>query len=222
MNRFKLAILFLALSIPAVVSVGGCGGSNQSAGGCYVNGVYYPNGNAGNGQCTCPVIGPCSISFPAFARFRSPARSAFTVTVLSPHAALIAGGADAFGTVLNTALLEDPSTGTLQLASSPMTQGRSAQTATLLSGGKVLLAGGRNDAGLPLNTAELFDPATRTFTPIDSRMSWERAGHSAVLLPDGKVLLTGGIGIAGAPVDRAEIFDPQTQRFLDLPSPVLK
>jgi hypothetical protein len=57
--------VFLAASLLAMtLALLGCHGVNTPQEGCSVNGTYYPNGNAPNGQCVCPPIGPCTISFP--------------------------------------------------------------------------------------------------------------------------------------------------------------
>ncbi len=216
MSRLKSTVLLIALTVAPVLSVPGCGKNQSASGGCSVNGVYYPNGNAGNGQCTCPPIGSCTITFPALVRFRSPDRSGFTVTLLSPRAVLVTGGRDANGRVMNSAILEDLTAGAGQSISLNMSEGGTAHTATLLGDGKVLLAGGRDDSGSPLNTAELFDPTNRSFTKIASHMAWDRAEHSATLLDDGKVMLVGGSDNMG-PLDYEEIYDPQTQRFQSLP-----
>ena len=66
---------------------------------------------------------------------------------------LVAGGynfeSDPEGTVLDTAELYDPATGTWSMTAS-LNIGRYAHTATLLPNGKVLVAGG--------NTSELYNP----------------------------------------------------------------
>lgn len=56
--------ILLAPMLLAVLAMAGCGKVNTQSGGCSVNGTFYPNGNAANGQCVCPPIGPCTISFP--------------------------------------------------------------------------------------------------------------------------------------------------------------
>jgi Galactose oxidase, central domain len=130
---------------------------------------------------------------------------------------LIAGGQDEAGTVLSSAELYDPITGTFVLTGN-MQLPRAAHTATLLSNGKVLLLGSKTET----NTAELFDPASGIFSATGSLIQ-ARAHHTATLLPDGNVLVLGGTHIAapdggGAPsaavsLDSAEIYDRASSTF---------
>jgi hypothetical protein len=67
MARTTIWGILAASLLATILALAGCG-TPATPGGCSVNGTYYPNGNAPNGQCVCPVIGSCSISFPAFRR----------------------------------------------------------------------------------------------------------------------------------------------------------
>jgi hypothetical protein len=61
MARTALSGILAGSLLATVLLLVGCG-TPAVPGGCSVNGTYYPNGNAPNGQCVCPVIGSCSIS----------------------------------------------------------------------------------------------------------------------------------------------------------------
>src|SRR5271169_5342912 len=131
-------------------------------------------------------------------------RAAHTVTLLANGRVLIAGGFNSTS-ILATAELFDPATGTFT-PTGAMTTARFSHTATLLANGKVLVTGGSSNFG-DLATAELFDPATGTFTATGA-MSEPRSEHTATLLADGKVLLAGG-----AAGNAAELFDSATGSF---------
>ncbi|MGH9686882.1 MAG: Kelch repeat-containing protein [Candidatus Acidiferrales bacterium] len=128
---------------------------------------------------------------------------------------LIAGGATG-GTVLSSAELYNPSTGTFSLTGS-MTVARIAPTATLLSNGMVLIAGGMdgNGGGDYLSSAELYNPSTGTFAATGS-MTEARTGDTATLLSNGTVLIAGGensTNYNGDYLSSAEIYNPATSTF---------
>jgi len=152
-----------------------------------------------------------------------------TATLLPDGKVLIAGGGlhhvttMAWLTVLDTAELFDPATGTFSAtkdtsgATASMTSVRLCHTATLLPDGKVLLAGGSQSfpSILPLSSAELYDPATGTFSATQdssastTNMTAARTAQTATLLPDGKVLIAGGYG----PLPSTELYDPAAGTF---------
>jgi len=112
-------------------------------------------------------------------------RAEHTTTLLPTGKVLVTGGSN--GSVLASAELYDPATGTWS-ATASMTTGRTQHTATLLSTGKVLVAGGYDSGAV--TSAELYDPTTGAWQAT-SPMANARAAHTATLLVSGKVLVTG-------------------------------
>lgn len=210
----RTGIGLVAIFLTAIWLQTGCG-SPQVAGGCSVNGTYYPNGNAPGGQCVCPPIGSCTITWPGFVPAQVAGRMQSTMTVLSADAILIAGGRNAQGAALNTADLYNPATRTVTPIGSRMTTARFGHAATLLPDGMVLLAGGSDGMNAALDSAELFDPESKTFAPLGSRMVSPRSEPSATLLPDGTVLIAGG-RTGAVTLDSAELFDPMTRAMVPL------
>src|ERR1700722_4739993 len=137
-------------------------------------------------------------------------RVGHSLTLLTDGTALAAGGYEGTNTVLSSAEIYNPGSGTWT-ATSPLNTGRIYHTATLLQNGKVLLAGGLPPGSAPLSSAEIFDPATGMFTATGS-MSSARYGHAAALLPDGKVLVAGGEGATNM-LASAELYDPTTGQW---------
>jgi N-acetylneuraminic acid mutarotase len=114
---------------------------------------------------------------------------------------LAESGYVAYSSLLNTAELYDPETGTWTVTGSLRT-GLVAPTATLLQDGKVLLAGGCDVIYDPwtvdeevdgaLVNAELYDPSTGSWS-VTGSLNAGRVFHTATLLPNGDVLVAGGI-----------------------------
>jgi hypothetical protein len=120
-------------------------------------------------------------------------RSEHAATLLNNEKVVMTGGGSAFGDVLATADLFDPTTGTF--SPTPMASPHELHTATLLNDGTVLVAGGflfPNPPGDGSAIAEVFDPTANHFTPTGS-MGTARFLHTATLLNNGQVLITGGL-----------------------------
>ena len=136
------------------------------------------------------------------------ARSDFTATRLPNGKVLVVGGySPALQTILNSAELYDPSTGTWSFTGS-LNAPRLAHTATLLQNGKVLVAGGVYNISPPVGnsyaeTTELYDPVTGAWSATGN-LNVVRLGHTATLLSNGKVLIAGF---------RSEIYDPATGKW---------
>jgi len=135
-----------------------------------------------------------------------------TATLLLNGKVLVAGGYNA-GTILNSAELYDPASGTWSVTGS-LNTARFWHTATLRPDGRVLVTGG----GRNLNTAELYDPNTGTWS-ITASLNTGRYRHTATPLPDGKVLVTGGFTGSSTSgrcpcidfvTNSAELYDPAT------------
>jgi hypothetical protein len=135
-----------------------------------------------------------------------------TATLLPDGKVLVVGGStgEYGGTVLASAEVYDPATGTWS-STGGMSVGRRDHTATLLPNGKVLVVGGSDaeNGGTLMTSAEVYDPATGTWSSTGS-MSVGRHHHAAVLLAQGKVLVSGGAGDDGARSTTAELYDPAT------------
>jgi WD40 repeat protein len=131
--------------------------------------------------------------------------SGHTATLLPNGKVLVAGGGNS-NSILTSAELYDPASGTWSATGSFATP-RSGHTATLLSNGKVFVAGGGDGHNIFAST-ELYDPGSGTWSATGS-FARARFGHTATLLPNGKVLVIGGGGSLGGHVfGGAELYDP--------------
>lgn len=154
-----------------------------------------------------------------------------TATRLSDGKVLITGGENS-SSVLASAELYNPDTGTLSAAGSLNTQ-RTGHSATLLPDGKVLIVGGSvhstmDDISSMVSSSEIYDPDTGSFI-VSGNLNDARSNHTATLLSDGKVLITGcmvsnvsglGLGNLGISPDvtffgcsSSELYDPDTGTF---------
>src|SRR5437868_7051110 len=128
------------------------------------------------------------------------ARNGHTATLLPNGKVLVAGGQNG-NSILTSAELYDPASGTWS-ATGSLATARAFHTATLLPNGKVLVAGGGN------NSAELYDPASGTWSATGN-LATARAFHTATLLLNGKVLIVAGQGNSAPFVlASAELYDP--------------
>lgn len=122
---------------------------------------------------------------------------------------LVAGGYSG-SSVLSSAEIYNPVTGTFSPTGS-MNYERRLAVAAPLPDGRVLVAGGFNTIGNAMSSAEIYDPATGTFD-FTSSMNVARAGMAAAALPDGRVLVAGGT-TGSIVLGAVEVFNPATEVF---------
>jgi MYXO-CTERM domain-containing protein len=143
-------------------------------------------------------------------------RDGDTATPLADGRVLLVGGADA-------AVLYDPSTGPVTIASPPAVGGHGA--AATQPDGRVILTGGGRFDGVSAG-AVVYDPTDQTFETFTARA---RSFHTATLLPSGDLLFTGGIDAAGSTATdqgagtataSADRFDPRTRTFKAIEPPM--
>ena len=188
--------------------------------------VLISGGQGGNGMAlaSAELYDPVAGTFSATGSM-TVARMIQSATLLPSGRVLISGGwtttlvssNDRTASILASAELYDPATGTFGPTGS-MATARSAATTTLLPDGRVLVAGGIDQSGVGLTSAELYDPATGTFGATGSMISG-RSKAAAVSLPNGLVLVAGGWGgappppVYETPLASAELYDPTTGTF---------
>jgi hypothetical protein len=125
-----------------------------------------------------------------------------TATLLKDGRVLIVGGlgGDSGSSVLTSAELYDPKTGTFSLSGS--FDFLMSPTSTLLLDGRVLVVSSDQEA-------DLYDPNAGTFSSAGSTKD-SLYGETATLLTDGRVLIAGGgiQGGGGMAVASAELYHP--------------
>jgi hypothetical protein len=126
------------------------------------------------------------------------ARMLFPAVVLQDGKVLVEGGSTKT-TVLASAELYDPATGTWS------------------SAGKVLVTGGCTVTSCSTQTgvSELYDPATNKWTTVGSLIT-ARYLHTATLLNNGRVLVAGGSFVSSE--TPSELYDPTTGTWSGAPS----
>jgi Abnormal spindle-like microcephaly-assoc'd, ASPM-SPD-2-Hydin/Galactose oxidase, central domain/NHL repeat len=151
---------------------------------------------------------------------RSQHAAALLTTGATAGQVLVTGGVSlAADSVLATAELFNPATGTFTATTGNMTSARYDHTATVLQNGEVLITGGRtvSSGGAAVASAELFNPATGTFTATGS-MTAARFNHTATLLGSGMVLITGGKSDGSTYLDTGELYNPTSGTFTAITS----
>src|SRR5438132_1552101 len=146
----------------------------------------------------------------------SAARYQPTASLISAGATiLIAGGANASGSAINTAETFQVASKAFGATTLSMLCAHKGHTATVLQNGKVLIAGRTGVTISPC--AELYDPVAGTFTRTGN-MTTPVSDHAAVLLANGKVLIVvSSVDRSGciscAATSSAELYDPGTGTF---------
>jgi hypothetical protein len=126
------------------------------------------------------------------------ARTGHCAIGISEGKVLIAGGADAEGSLASTEIYGP---GDRFSPAAPMKAARSEHTCTLLPDGRVLAAGGSDES-----SAEVWNPETNQWSEA-SGDRFLRRGHTATLLRDGRVLLAGGAA-GDTPTTTLALYDP--------------
>jgi WD40 repeat protein len=178
-------------------------------GGVLICGGYHGDGPPSEDN-TCQIYDPSTNSFTSVMTMSS-SRASHTATLLHDGRVLIAGGFTG-ATILNTAEIFDPSTGTITLLPATMTAPRLNHTATLLGNAMVLIAGGTNSGG-QLASAEFFNYSTNTFGVVAS-MNVARERHTATPLPTGDILLAGGYNSTNLSLSSAEVYSMASGSFI--------
>lgn len=160
---------------------------------------------------TAELYDPVAETWMSLSNTMSTSRTGHTATLLTNGQVLVTGGFGSYpdsSTILSSAELFDPASGSWTIANS-MSTPRQSHTATLLQNGNVLVIGGANSTGA-ISDAELYDPSSGTWITISNKMSTPRVGHTATLLNDGMVLVAGGSAESSAStaLASAELYNP--------------
>jgi hypothetical protein len=155
------------------------------------------------------LLDPGRTSFRSTGPMSSP-RSAHAGALLPDGRVIVIGGNTRgdTGTVLASAEVYDPATGTWASTDSMSTR-RHKLAVVALADGRVLVLGGSNeqDAFGQYRSAEIYDPATGSFAPTGNMNAPRyKISGAVVRLDDGRVLVAGGSATA-------EVYDPTRGSF---------
>ena len=175
--------------------------------------VLFVGGVQDSEAASSELFDPATNTFSRTAGVMAELRHGHSATTLTDGRVLVAGGRMPTGlrtsTLLDTAELFDPATGTFS-PTGRMVVGSEAHVATLLADGRVLVIGG---FGSNSDLAQIFDPETGSWSSAGT-MLHPRFALAATLLKDGRVLVSGGMDSTST----TELFDPSTGRFEAGPS----
>jgi N-acetylneuraminic acid mutarotase len=162
-------------------------------------------------------------------------RSTHTATLLADGRVLLLGGYNLSETVVATADIFDPATGSVTPAA-PMSAARTQHTATLLADGRVLAVAGTSKFDVDdvlgslaetQTSAEVYNPVTNTWSAVpDVPITNDGlVGHAASRLGNGQVLVTAGVEVTiifGIPIPsvstRCHRYQPSTNSWLSTAS----
>ncbi|HUP70594.1 MAG TPA: kelch repeat-containing protein [Acidimicrobiales bacterium] len=155
-----------------------------------------------------------------------PLRSEHTATSLPDGTVLVAGGKAAGGTVLATAELYDPLSGSWRTTRALATA-RAGHAAVSLADGRLMVTGGVGADGRALASTEIYDAGAGTWRDGGSMVT-ARQQHTATLLGSGgSILVTGGsensptpTGTVDGTLASSEIYQPGVGQWTELPSPM--
>ena len=140
------------------------------------------------------------------------ARTSASVTAFGPGA-LVAGGYDQVGTILDSAEIYSTATeGFDQQAVFTLSEPRAHHGAVALASGQTLLVGGLGgpDGMTLLSSMEIVNPTTPPTVREEgvAQLTAARKDPTVLRLASGQVLVAGGLDASGAPVQTLEWFEP--------------
>lgn len=143
-----------------------------------------------------------------------------TAALLPAGTVLVAGGSGPGGTILSSAEIYNPATGTWTVTDS-MDDSRYAHAGGAIVSGSanyVLAVGGSGSCGVPCNKAERYAVSTSTWQPTGN-LNVPRVSHTYTTMPLAaeRGLITGGITTGGVAVNTAETYDPSTNSWSSTP-----
>lgn len=162
------------------------------------------------GLVVAPEVANAVGAFSATGSMSVPRVAAVSATL--PNGKVFIAGGTTGPTILNTAEIFDPATGTFTPVTATMSSPHAYATASLLRNGKVLVAGGINSSGMPTSAADLYDPVTGQFSNVGP-MIYAHSSAMAAVMPNGMALIAGGTDSSNNAQVAAEYFDPSDNSF---------